>query len=560
MLRCKKKKFGGIMKSIDLAKIFLENSDKKMVISDVFDFLGYNCTIRGGVDFEKLDNLIRAFENGDGNDEELLVDIINIIKSSNVKNADNIVNDVKRFIDENFNEDISVEEIAQRLNFSYYYLCHLFKDKTGETISLYRNLKRIEKAVKKLVGGADKISDIATFCGFNNLGYFSEAFSKTVGCSPTEFREKNKNKVFLPFYNLKDCLLASKMENIEILGSKVVRVDPAFDRVSITLPTEEFAFLHESAIIEFKGVLYASWYNCVKKELVGYTPICGKRSYDGGKTWTDTEVIAEDKSGKILYCPPVYGICDGRLYLMLNQMVAPDHIHSLDTYVLDENIGKFVLLKTESIPFKLNTNVVKLSNGKLLLPGRMGELDGFPTTPAVLISDTGKIDGAWRMVKVAQNGILEDGEKLVHPETTVIECCGKLYMFNRNDRRRVPLVYISEDFGESWSRAFAHDVPYVSSKIYGGTLQDGRNYLIANIEKYNRSCLAVYFSDKNSIKMTKSVVLFDVNNEVGNATACHYPSAVEFDGKLYIIATLNRLINGETQRGAEMFIVDLKTV
>ena len=44
--------------------------------------------------------------------------------------------------------------------------------------------------------------------------------------------------------------------------------------------------------------------------------LCGKRSLDGGKTWSDMEIIAGDKSEKILYCPPVYGICDGKLYII----------------------------------------------------------------------------------------------------------------------------------------------------------------------------------------------------------------------------------------------------
>ncbi|MBO5223081.1 MAG: exo-alpha-sialidase [Clostridia bacterium] len=545
------------MKSIDLAKILLDKAEGSP-ISEVFDFFGYNCIKSVGIDYAKLDELIRCFENGESRDENTLGEIIDIVKNARENVDVDIVKDIKRFINENLSEDLSVEEIAKRLNVSYYYLCHVFKKKTDKTISEYRNEKRMEKAVKLLISSVDKISIIAQECGFNNLGYFTEIFSKIVGCAPTEFREKNKNKVFLPFYDLNDCLLTSKMDAMSFLSGDLQDVSPKIERVSVSIPDDKFAFLHESAIIEFKGVLYASWYNCVKKELIGYTPIIEKRSYDGGRTWINSEIIAEDKSGKILFCPPVYGIGDGKLYMFLNQMVAPDHIHSLDLYVLDENTDQFIKLWSRPIPFKLNTNVIKLSNGKLILPGRVGELDGFPITPAVLISDNGKLDVEWRLVKVAQNGDLADGEKLVHPETTVIECADKLYMFNRNDRRKVPIVYESENFGESWSEAYAHDIPYVNSKIYAGTLKDGRNYLVANVDKFDRSRLVVYFSEKNSIKMTEKAVLFDMDTERGNATACHYPCAVESNGKLYVIATLNYANKFGTERGSELFIVNIE--
>lgn len=35
----------------------------------------------------------------------------------------------------------------------------------------------------------------------------------------------------------------------------------------------------------------------------------------------------------------------------------------------------------------------------VVLPGRIGELDGFSNTPAVLISDNGKINAEWCLVK-----------------------------------------------------------------------------------------------------------------------------------------------------------------
>ena len=206
------------------------------------------------------------------------------------------------------------------------------------------------------------------------------------------------------FYEEDDVRLAERFAPLTFLSAGIRELSSEHVRiVPVHRPDDTFGFLHETAVIEYHGVLYASWYNCTRHELNGYTPICEKRSYDGGKTWTELRIVCEDPSGSIMYCPPVYAIDDDRLYMLVNQMVAPDHIHSLDLYVLNPQTDRFELLRSRPIPFKLNTNAVKLPSGKWLLPGRTGEIDRFPNTPAVLISDDGKIDGEWRLVKIAEN-------------------------------------------------------------------------------------------------------------------------------------------------------------
>ena len=150
--------------------------------------------------------------------------------------------------------------------------------------------------------------------------------------------------------------------------------------------------------------------------------------------------------------------------MLINEMVSADHIHALDLYVFQEEKDCFEFLWSKPIPFKLNTNVYKMANGKLLLPGRIAELDGFPNTPAVLISDSGKIDDDWRLVYIQENGDLPDGSKLVHPEITAIIEDNKIAMFSRDDERKVPLVYLSQDYGETWSDAFSYDIPFQIQK------------------------------------------------------------------------------------------------
>ncbi len=548
-----------IPNSRDLAIFFADSTEKDNIIAAIFDHFRLDCLERCNINPSKLDALVRKFNEADDCDIDILGEIIDTIKigQADAANKENeLIKNVVAYVTEHLTEDISIEEIADKLNISYYYMCHIFKNKHGISVNTFRTQKRLEIAIRKLIESDEKIAEIALSCGFNNSSYFTEIFTKMVGISPTLFRTKNQGVYLHSFYDYHDMLLAAAMPSIRFVDENIEELDVEVETLSMFVPDDKFDFLHEAAIIEYHGVLYASWYNCPVCELQGYTPICGKRSYDGGKTWTDLEIICEDKTEKILYCPPVYGICDDKLYMLVNQMVAPDHMHALDLYVLNNETGKFELLWSRPVPFKLNTNVITLPNGKLMLPGRIAKLDGFPNTPAVLISDSGKIDAEWRLVKIAENGDLADGKKLVHPEISAILDKDTIYMFNRNDQRRVPIVYISKDYGETWSEAFGHDIPYVSSKIYAGNLSDGRKYLIANIDEFNRTKLAVYFTDKDSKVFNKRLVLTDRNSlKAKDNDACHYPAATESNGKLHIIATLNW-----GHRGAILFTIDLSEI
>lgn len=492
-----------------------------------------------------MDELITEFHTGYSNNRETLILIISILRQtldSNAIDINPLVNDIANYIKLHLTEDISIEKISEKFNLSLYYMCHLFKNITGVTISAYRNQERIKKAKALLISTDENITDIALFCGFSSSCYFTEVFTKLVGISPTEFRVHRENTVYFPFFNWHDQALADILPSLKLLDNisiSSIKKDSRVKTWSVSMPDAEYGFLHEAAVIEYHGVLFASWYNNPNRELCGRTPIRGRRSHDGGKTWSDIEIIADDPTGKILYCPPVYGICHDRLYLFMNEMTAPDHIHALNLFVFDENKDCFVKLWSRPIPFKLNTNVYTLPNGKLMLPGRTGELDRFPNTPAVLISDSGQIDAEWRLVKITENGILPDGENLIHPELSAIIYDGTIYMFCRNDNRRVPLIYLSEDNGESWRGPFAYDIPFTNSKLYSGTLSDGRNYVMGNILE-GRSKLAIFFSRPGSMRFDTCVLLEDGSSEdFPEATMWHYPVAIESEGMLKTICTVS---------------------
>lgn len=548
-------------KNYSLTNYFAENVDKDKIIYEIFKLFDINCIDRCKLDPMRLDSLICQFNESEKCDISVLEEIISLIRSKQkqLRNKEGLlIQNIINYLDNTYTLDMSIEQIANDLHISYFYMCHLFKEQFNISIGTYRTQKRLEKAMKLLVSGNDKISDIATMCGYDNVSYFTELFSNNTGMSPTVFRKNHSQMHFHDFYKYDDMILASKMDNLRFLDENIQNVEQDIKVSSVYIPDEKFSFIHECAIVEYHGVLYASWYLCPEDELKGFTPICGKRSYDKGETWSDLEFICEDKSQKVMYCPPVYGICDDKLYMFVNQMVAPDHIHSLDLYVLNTQTDKFEFLWSRPVPFKINTNVVTLPNGKLMIPGRVGPLDGFPSIPAVIISDSGKIDAEWRLVSVAENDNLPDGSRLFHSETSLICTEDTLYLFNRNDLRRVPVVYVSKDFGETWSGAYSHDIAYIASKFYCGKLKSGQHYMVCNIDKFNRSRLVAYFTDGDSAVFSKKLTIYDTDNpiysEYGTQDAMHYPAVCEFDDRLYVIATKGY---EDGSRGAELFEIDL---
>lgn len=108
-------------------------------------------------------------------------------------------------------------------------------------------------------------------------------------------------KCAFEFYNAEDMGLFDMLGHIPLLKEDItvadIRHNTEFKTYMVQEPDVGHMFLHEAAIIEFKGALYASWYQCEVKELQGPTPICGRRSFDGGKSWTD--IVAYEADGQL---------------------------------------------------------------------------------------------------------------------------------------------------------------------------------------------------------------------------------------------------------------------
>jgi transcriptional regulator GlxA family with amidase domain len=101
------------------------------------------------------------------------------------------LNSAVEILKENFNTEITREEIAERIGINPDTLGKIFKKYTGMTISDYRNDLRIHEAVRLLKSTDHNIIDIAFTVGFENLSSFYRLFQKTVGKTPNSIRDEN---------------------------------------------------------------------------------------------------------------------------------------------------------------------------------------------------------------------------------------------------------------------------------------------------------------------------------------------------------------------------------
>ena len=161
----------------DIARLFEEKIGDDNLISDIFDYLQFDCKIRAFIDPHKLDEGIKNFYELQSVDS--LIPVIDLIlqgKEASFVEDKTLLANVKAYIVDHLDENLTVEQIAIRFHVSYYYLCHLFKKMTKKTINQFRMEKLLEKAIRMLLETDNKISEIATICGFDNFSYFSEVF------------------------------------------------------------------------------------------------------------------------------------------------------------------------------------------------------------------------------------------------------------------------------------------------------------------------------------------------------------------------------------------------
>ena len=101
-----------------------------------------------------------------------------------------IIRPALEFMMQNFNEDITIEQLADLVHLSQSYFMSCFKKAVGIGAIEHLTHLRINAACDALSSTPKMISDIAFSCGYDNLSNFNRQFKKIAGCSPNEYRKR----------------------------------------------------------------------------------------------------------------------------------------------------------------------------------------------------------------------------------------------------------------------------------------------------------------------------------------------------------------------------------
>ena len=95
------------------------------------------------------------------------------------------LNGILEYIENNYGEKITLDQLCSIANISRFYFCRLFKSITGKSLGEYLNQLRINKAEALLKNGEVNITEAAISCGFDDINYFSRMFKKYKYESPS---------------------------------------------------------------------------------------------------------------------------------------------------------------------------------------------------------------------------------------------------------------------------------------------------------------------------------------------------------------------------------------
>ena len=100
------------------------------------------------------------------------------------------------YIRQNYQQPLSLGELAALAAMNEQYFCRFFKKALGKTPVSYINSFRIQHAATLLCTTELPVTEICLESGFNNLGHFMKEFKKATRFTPLQFRRQNKAELF----------------------------------------------------------------------------------------------------------------------------------------------------------------------------------------------------------------------------------------------------------------------------------------------------------------------------------------------------------------------------
>jgi len=152
---------------------------------------------------EKIELFKKIFSLFDSNNLENQVEYANLLslnflssfiyydfeKDIKTHHSDTVVDSIKEYLLDSLDKNYTLDHIASKFNYSKSYLHTKFKIKTGYSVMIYFNLKKVQKACEYLYYTDLSIKEISYKVGFEDPLYFSRIFKNYMGKSPRKYKQ-----------------------------------------------------------------------------------------------------------------------------------------------------------------------------------------------------------------------------------------------------------------------------------------------------------------------------------------------------------------------------------
>lgn len=125
-----------------------------------------------------------------------LISVLSMVNELEVASSSNdILRKAKRYMEQHYSENITVNAIAKHCNISETHLYRIFKNTLSISPNDYLLDLRISSARKLLVSTELPVGEIAFACGFRSQCYFADCFKRKNQVSPSHFRREYKYQI-----------------------------------------------------------------------------------------------------------------------------------------------------------------------------------------------------------------------------------------------------------------------------------------------------------------------------------------------------------------------------
>ena len=100
---------------------------------------------------------------------------------------------IKQYINERYNENITLEQLADYIGMNAAYLSTFFKKETGQNFKNYLTIVRMKEALRLLNSTDLKSYELASRVGYNDPKQFRKKFKEIFGVSPQQYRKQEKD-------------------------------------------------------------------------------------------------------------------------------------------------------------------------------------------------------------------------------------------------------------------------------------------------------------------------------------------------------------------------------